>query len=130
MLLEQDYYCGQTASRELLADMKILIVLLFSLLTLGAADLKLSWDANTDPVVGYRVYQAIGTNAFLKVGDTNVTTFLVTNVPAAQTNRFFVTAYNSANLESGPSAIVQGVVPFPPTNLTATAVITLSIPLK
>lgn len=114
--------------------MKSLFLLPLFVASLLAADVRLAWNANSEAdLAGYRVYQSLGTNAFVRIASIPVMpapTVLVTNIDSGVTNRFFVTAYNAAALESDPSNIVLVALPFSPTNLTATVQINLQIPLK
>lgn len=88
----------------------------------NAADVTLTWDANTESdLAGYRVYQGIGSNL--------VTFTLVQEVAAPTTSAtirgldttshsFAVTAYNTAGLESAYSNIVTvPAAPLPPATL-------------
>lgn len=112
--------------------MKYIAILALLIFTATATDVTLKWDANAETdLAGYRVYQAIGTNDFVRINTVPVSpspTATVTNINSGLTNRFFVTAYNTANLESDPSNIVAVRLPFSPTNLTATVNFSLHIP--
>jgi fibronectin type 3 domain-containing protein len=100
--------------------MKKLLALFVLTIAAYATNLTAIWDRNPEPdIAHYRLYQSTGTNAFVRVGDASTNNQItITNVTAG-TNRFFVTAENSAGLESPPSAIVTLVLNTPnaPTGL-------------
>ena len=66
----------------------------------------LAWDPSPDPtVVGYRVYYGSSSRSYTQSIDAgNSTTATVSNLAAGE-YFFVVTAYNSAGLESAPSAV-------------------------
>jgi hypothetical protein len=85
-----------------------------------AATVSLEWDPSADPeFVGYNVYVAPvsgGATNKLDVGVTPVAT--IQNLQEGETYQFFVTARNSAGIESDPSNEVEYFVPIanqPPT---------------
>jgi hypothetical protein len=76
---------------------------------------NLSWNASTSPnVTGYNVYRRSGTGgSFSRINtvlDPN-TLYLDTSVSDGLTYYYETTAVNSTNEESGPSAIVQAIIP-------------------
>jgi predicted phage tail protein len=84
--------------------MKRTLILIASLLTATAADLRLAWDNNppADQVARYHVYQsdAAGTN-WTRVATVATNAVTITNLPPGQ-YRFRVTATNAWG-ESQPS---------------------------
>ena len=83
-----------------------------------AAQIKLAWNANTDPdVVGYKVYYGTSSKSYSGSVDAgNVTAYTLTGLTQGQTYYICVTAYNKSNSESGYSGEVSGVAtdPTPP----------------
>lgn len=101
--------------KKLLATIAFFVTLIATIYAcLGAS---LVWDANTEPdLQGYRLYHANGTNEFKFVAEIrNATSITLTNVPPG-TNQFYLTAINTAQLESQPSNIVTANVPRAPQN--------------
>jgi hypothetical protein len=100
------------------AFLKILLLLLSFLIPLGfsqilwAADVRLVWDANTEPnLAGYRVYYGTAPRTYgppINLG--NVTSHTLTGFTAGQTYFFAVTAYNSLNQESDYSMEAAAVI--------------------
>jgi len=79
-----------------------------------AGDVRLSWDANTDPgVAGYKAYMGTISGKYgapINVG--NVTTYTITGLTTG-TYYFAVTAYDGSGNESGPSNEVVATVSVP-----------------
>ena len=76
-----------------------------------AADVKLTWDANTESdLAGYRLYQKADSTVppFVKVQDIpkGTQTANVISLDPSHSYSFAVTAYNTAGLESSYSNIV------------------------
>ena len=110
--------------------LSILLVLL-TVVLVNAKPVTLSWGPSpSSSAIGYRVYYSLnnqqmpfaGTEADqpapIDVG--NVTTYRVTGLPDTSGVYFYVTAYDQAGLESGPSNIAfsRGFVsPDPPVDL-------------
>ena len=94
--------------------MKSLILTLVSLIIsvcAHAADVQLTWDANTETdLAGYRLYQKADSAVppFVKVQDISkgTQTASVTGLDSSHSYSFAVTAYNTAGLESSYSNIV------------------------
>lgn len=95
--------------------MKLILLLLFSIASSLAVSLE--WDANPEPVSGYRVYfgsegaRAVAFHDVGKVTEYNVDHILIGNLPGT-TTFFTVTAYNSSG-ESKPSNEVSHTVIIP-----------------
>jgi polysaccharide export outer membrane protein len=75
-----------------------------------AAQLKLAWDANTEPALeGYKVYYGTASRSYgrpVNVG--KVTTYILTGLTLGQTYYVAVTAYDKSNNESRYSNEVKG----------------------
>ena len=107
---------------------KFLFVLLAMFLMASfvhAADVTLTWDANTEPdLTGYKIYQAdrIGnaTGAWAEI-DTSITnTYIVVGIDIANNYAWLVSAYDSQGNESFVSNMVElydRTPPGPPINL-------------
>jgi hypothetical protein len=78
-------------------------------LAIHPQSVTLSWIPNPEPdIAGYRVYYRATAGDSSEVTDVgNTTTFTVSNLVDGVTYVFSVTAYNSASLESQPSAEVS-----------------------
>jgi hypothetical protein len=69
-----------------------------------ARALTLAWDRNKEPnIAGYRLYYGETNSAATKLDVGNSTSAAVNNLTAGKTYYFYVTAYNTAALESNPS---------------------------
>ena len=92
----------------------ILSIMALVLLVAGpawAADVTLTWDANTESdMAGYRLYQKADSAVppFIKVQDIpkGTTVANITGLDSAHSHSFAVTAYNTAGMESPYSNIV------------------------
>jgi hypothetical protein len=85
---------------------------LFLLAIPQAKALTLAWDRNREPdIAGYKLYygQTNSATTILNVG--NSTNITVNNLGAGKTYYFYVTAYNTASLESSPSQRINYTVP-------------------
>ena len=74
----------------------------------------LTWTASISPVSGYVVYRSTDPGGpFLPVTTTlaGAIQYVDTNVAAGQTYFYYVTAYDSSNVESVPSSTVSATVP-------------------
>jgi len=93
------------------------LLVLAAAVSAAAADVKLAWDANTDPgLAGYNVYYGAQSRVYstsIKLG--LQTTCTVTGLPPG-TYYFAVTAYNTAGLESGYSNEVSTTVTYSKTS--------------
>ncbi|MGE3310497.1 MAG: Ig-like domain-containing protein [Limisphaerales bacterium] len=92
--------------------------LLLALLTLLPSSLRsesigLTWSPNSEPdLAGYRLHRTSPSGVVQWVRDVGMTTLVqVDDLAPSETYRFFVTAYNTRNLESDPSNVVQFQVP-------------------
>lgn len=86
----------------------ITIILLALAVCASAADIALTWDANTETdLAGYRVYQGTGSNpaTFTKIQETVATTATIKGLDNTA-HSFAVTAYNTAGMESAYSNVV------------------------
>jgi hypothetical protein len=83
-----------------------------------ASSVTLAWDPSPDhDVVGYRLHHGAFSRHYPNTIDTGASTMgTISNLVAGVTYYFAVTAYNSAGLESLPSAEISYTVP-PPTRL-------------
>lgn len=92
--------------------------LLFAILLFAsfaqAADIKLAWDANTEPdLAGYKVYWGTASRTYGTLVDVhNVTVYTVTGLDASK-HYFAVTAYNTSGIESGFSNEVASPISSP-----------------
>jgi hypothetical protein len=80
---------------------------------LGAAQVTLAWDPNSEPdVAGYRIYYGTAGTGFNTVANVgNFTSFVVDDLQPGQTYAFYATCYNTSGLESEPSNVVEYTVP-------------------
>lgn len=106
------------------------ICLLTLAFTAHAADVALTWDANTETdLAGYRVYQGSGSApaTFTKVQEITAPTTSATIKGLDNTSHSFaVTAYNTAGLESSYSNVVTiPATPIAPAGLRWTLTMTL-----
>ncbi len=91
--------------RTTLALFTFLPFLLAGSLVAHAADVMLAWDANADPVAGYRLYYGHASRSYQNSVDVGkVTSYTWTGLAEGKTYYFAVTAYNSNNVESSYSA--------------------------
>jgi chitodextrinase len=83
----------------------------------GDAQVSLSWSASTDRVgvTGYRVYRGTGTSSMTRIATTSASARTYTNTALTNgtTYSYFVTAFDNAGNESGPSSTVTAT-PSPP----------------
>jgi hypothetical protein len=88
------------------------LVLLFSFGNAWAGQVRLAWDANTEPdLAGYRVYYGTSTgNYTASVNVGNVTSATIPNLTDNVTYYFAVVAYNTAAVESLHSDEVSSTV--------------------
>jgi hypothetical protein len=83
----------------------------------------LAWDANSEPVAGYKVYYGITSRVYpfaVVAGD--VTSLMLSNLQEGVTYYFAATAYNTSGLESDFSTEINYIVP----RVHATTIATLS----
>lgn len=84
---------------------RLRVLILLPLLVAGvalAANVKLGWDANSEPdIAGYRLYYGVVSAAYNQTVDvgTNITA-TASNLQSGLTYFFAVTAYNTSGLES------------------------------
>ena len=107
------------------------ICLLALAFTADAADVTLTWDANTESdLAGYRVYQGSGTDptTFTRVQEITAPTTSATIKGLDNTSHSFaVTAYTTAGLESSYSNIVTiPASPLAPAGLKWSLTLTVS----
>jgi fibronectin type 3 domain-containing protein len=88
----------------------LFLTLLFSKVGL-AAQIRLAWDANTEPdVAGYKIYYGTSSKSYTGSVDVgNVTSYTLTGLTQGQTYYIAVTAYNTSGSESNYSGEVSGV---------------------
>jgi fibronectin type 3 domain-containing protein len=93
-----------------LAFIFLFSTLLFSKVGL-AAQIRLAWDANTEPdVAGYKIYYGTSSESYSGSVDVgNVTSYHLTGLQGGQTYYVTVTAYNTSGSESGYSGEASGV---------------------
>ena len=105
------------------------ICLLALAFTAHAADVTLTWDANTESdLAGYRVYQGSGTDptTFTRVQQVAATTATIKGLDSTA-HSFAVTAYTTAGLESAYSNIVTvPAAPIAPGNLKWSLTLTVT----
>jgi hypothetical protein len=92
----------------------------------SVAQIKLSWDPNTEPnLAGYKVYYGTASRTYgLPIVVGNVTTCTVPGLTRGVTYYFAVTAYNTSHNESGYSNEVYGVLtPSVPETVSAPGVL-------
>jgi hypothetical protein len=75
-------------------------------------DVTLAWDPNTDPVLGYNIYYQFESDTPVAI-DVGSQTFVRMTFLKSGKYTFYVTAYNDAALESGPSTSVSTSFPWP-----------------
>ena len=107
------------------------ICLLALAFTAHAADVTLTWDANTETdLAGYRVYQGSGSApaTFTRVQEIAApTTSATVKGLDSSAHSFAVTAYNTAGMESAYSNIVTiPAAPLVPGNLKWSLTLTVS----
>jgi hypothetical protein len=80
-----------------------ILVSLWGVPNIQAADVTLSWDRNAEPtVVGYRVYYGTSSRSYSDVVNAGTsTTYVVTGLDSDRKYFFTVTAYDSEGNESG-----------------------------
>jgi hypothetical protein len=79
-----------------------------------AEALTLAWDRNNEPnIAGYKVYYGETNSAATMLNAGNSTTITINNLSNGKTYYFYVTAYNTAALESNPSQRITYTVPQP-----------------
>jgi hypothetical protein len=104
-----------SSSRRGTARFIRLAALLLSLLpgTLHAAGLSLTWEPSPDPAVaGYVIYFGPSGAAAPQRQDVgNTTTTVVGNLQPGLTYSLYLTAYDSATIESDPSNVIEYTVP-------------------
>src|SRR4030042_17810 len=95
----------------------ILVAIVIAPSILFAAQIRLAWDANSEPdLAGYKVYYGTASRVYgtpMNVG--NVTTYTVTGLTLGQTYYMAVTAFDNATPanESGYSTEVSGAATDP-----------------
>ena len=99
---------------------KCLVLSLIGIVMLGvcdtwadAADVKLAWDANTEPnVAGYKIHwSTVNTIPFSEVGDVgNIMEYTITGLADDTTYFIAATAYDDQGHESEYSNIIEYVV--------------------
>ena len=95
----------------------LLLVLIFTLGIMGPAiaeDVELGWDANTDPIDGYNVYEKQGEAGFVfqdaipcTENDPVCCEYTTSQLLWETTYSWFVTAFKGPSGESGPSNVVS-----------------------
>ena len=106
--------------------LSILVAIIIVPSVLFAAQIRLAWDANTEPdLAGYKVYYGTASRVYgtpVSVG--NVTTYTVTGLTLGQTYYMAVTAFDNATPanESSYSTEVSGTAtdPAQPVSITVT----------
>jgi hypothetical protein len=89
-------------------------ICIFFLAIPEARALTLAWDRNNEPnIAGYKLYYGVTNSAATKLDVGNSTSAAVNNLTAGKTYYFYVTAYNTAALESNPSQQITYTVPQP-----------------
>ncbi len=89
----------------------------------SAADVKLAWDANTEPdLAGYKVYYGQSSRTYGVPTDVGNATSTTVSGLAPGTYYFAVTAYDAAGLESGYSNEVSTTIPLQATGTPAIAI--------
>ena len=75
----------------------------------AASTVTLAWDPDSSPnVVGYRLHSGTTSSVYTQTSEVgNVTSTVVSNLIPGKKYFFVVTAYNTAALESAPSAPLQ-----------------------
>ncbi len=110
--------------RGFVLTLSILIAIVFIPSMLFAAQIRLAWDANSEPdLAGYKVYYGTASRSYgtpINVG--NVTTYTVTGLTTGQTYYLAVTAYDNASPanESTYSTEVSGAATDPTQTVSIT----------
>lgn len=92
--------------------LSILATMFWSTIDLPAHSITLIWDANTEPdLAGYRLYYGALDSAEVMIDVGLSTSVPVVDLAAGGIYHFYVTAYNTVGLESGPSEQVSYSVP-------------------
>lgn len=100
----------------------IILAIGLSLSFLLQAGVRVAWDPNPEnDIAGYRVYYwqiGSGLTNIITVGHTNAVPAIIspplTNITAGVDFQAYVTAYNTAGLESDPSSNLVFRIPTPP----------------
>jgi hypothetical protein len=114
-----------------LTGLATLFCVLASVGAASAQSMTLAWDANTEPdLAGYRVhYGTVSGSPTTTVDVGNVTQRQFSGLQAGVTYYFRVTAYNTSNDESAPSAEVSHTPPAGPVVPTLTSISPTSGPV-
>ena len=103
---------GHSFSRKIIVAFPILLIALLFPLFDSNAQIRLAWDPNTEPdIVGYQIYYGTASRNYgssIDVG--NVTTYTLPGLTQGVTYYIALTAYDSANHESGYSYEVSGKI--------------------
>ena len=120
-LLSIQHYCNCRPAKAFL--MSLMSFLLMTATAL-AADVTLTWDANEEPVAGYRIYCSKQSGVYLYGTDSpnklweGVQTISTVTVTKCGRHYFVATAFDACDQESGPSNEVDVVIkPHNPKNL-------------
>lgn len=123
----------KSLEKAALAGIVFIILVFFSTMVMAGSSVTFEWDANTEPdLAGYRLYQTT-TSGQYTFGDGNqvatipagTETVTLPDVPDG-TYYWVATAYDTQELESGPSnevsATLDTIAPNPPGNLLITLI--------
>jgi hypothetical protein len=123
LLTKKEFANMSTTIKNIMLSMFLISNLMFASTPLAA---MLAWDANTDPVDGYRIHYGTSATAQSQTLDVgNVTSYNLEGLPLSESTQYYIslTAYNDAgeSVKAGPLVYTPAdtTPPAPPIGLEA-----------